>query len=100
MRQRQRELSIRVALGAIPRSLVFLVALARGRVIGVGMLVGLGASLIFARLIGSLLFEVRPNDPVSLIASAGVLAALAFVAVYVPARRACLADPMKILRDE
>ena len=100
VRQRQRELSMRVALGAIPRSLLFLITLARGKVIGVSILIGLGTSLVLARLIGSLLFEVRPNDPVSFIASAGVLAVLALVAVYVPARRGCLADPMKILRDE
>lgn len=100
VRQRQRELSIRVALGAVPRSLVFLVTMAGGRVIGAGILVGLGASLILARLIRSLLFETSPNDPASLFASAFVLAVLAFFAVYVPARRACFVDPMKILRDE
>jgi predicted permease len=100
VRQRRRELGIRLALGAAPRSLVRLVALRGARPIAVGIIFGVGASLALGRFIRSLLYGTSPNDPVSMVVSVGALAFVAFLAVYLPARRASLTDPMEILRDE
>jgi predicted permease len=100
MRQRERELGIRLALGALPRSLTGMVTLQGLRPITVGMLAGMLASLALARAIRSLLFDTSPTDPLSLAASAVVLAALACLSCYWPARRALLTDPLQVLREE
>lgn len=99
VRQRERELGIRLALGAAPQTLVRMIAMREIRPIAVGVTTGLFASFALARVIRSLLFETSPNDPVTLAASAA-LAVLACLACYLPARRASLVDPMYILRDE
>ena len=100
LRQHERELGIRLALGATPRALVRMVTLREIRPIVAGVLAGVIASIALARLIRSLLFETSPNDPVTLAASALALGVLAGLGCYLPARRASLADPMQILRDE
>jgi putative ABC transport system permease protein len=100
VRQRERELAIRLALGAAPRALVRMITMREIRPIAVGVTAGLFASFALARIIRSLLFETSPNDPVTLAAGAAALAGLACLACYLPARRASLADPMHILRDE
>jgi putative ABC transport system permease protein len=98
--QRIHELGIRAALGASRGGLLALVirhgmALALG-----GLAVGLAGSLALTRLLGSLLFEASPRDPVTLMAVAAVLAGVAFLACYIPARRAASVDPMVALRYE
>ena len=98
--QRIHELGIRAALGASRGGLLALVirhgmALALG-----GLMVGLAGSLALTRLLGSLLFEASPRDPVTLMAVAAVLAGVAFLACYIPARRAASVDPMVALRYE
>jgi putative ABC transport system permease protein len=100
MRQRQRELGIRLALGALPRSLVRTFTIREARPIAAGMLVGLVASVLLAKLIGSLLFETSSTDPVSLAGSVVVLGLLACLFCYLPIRRASQVDPLQILRDE
>jgi ABC-type antimicrobial peptide transport system permease subunit len=100
VRQRERDLGIRLALGAAPQALVRMIAMREIRPVAVGITGGLFASFALARVIRSLLFDTSPNDPVTLAASAAVLAVLACLACYLPARRASLVDPMDILRDE
>jgi ABC-type antimicrobial peptide transport system permease subunit len=100
MRQRQRELGIRLALGALPRTLVRAFTLIEVRPIAAGMLVGVIASIFLARLIGSLLFETSLTNPASLVGSAVVLGLLACLACYLPIRRASQVDPIQILREE
>jgi putative ABC transport system permease protein len=100
VRQRERELGIRLALGAAPRALIRLVTAHGIRPIASGIATGMLASLVLARVVRSLLFETSPNDPTIMAASALSLGVLAYLACYFPARRASLIDPMQILRDE
>lgn len=100
VRQRMHELGVRVALGATPPILrrdvlreAIVVALA-----GVG--VGLAGALGIARLVESLVFEVSPWDPATLLAVACLLFAVSLVAAYGPARRAARVDPVAVLRME
>jgi predicted permease len=98
--QRAREIGIRLALGA-GRGDVLRLVLNRSMgaaLIGVG--IGLGGSLALTRFLTGLLFEVKPMDPIVLGAVASILAGVAFIACYLPARRATKVDPMIALRCE
>jgi predicted lysophospholipase L1 biosynthesis ABC-type transport system permease subunit len=97
--QRTREIGVRVALGAVPRDVRRLV-LRQGLVMAaLGSVAGIALALWLAGLIEHLLFGVRPADVTSLAASMLVLAAVAVVATWVPARRATRIDPVVALRD-
>jgi putative ABC transport system permease protein len=67
--------------------------------VGTGVAAGTGFALWAGRFIGSLLYDLCPRDPISLIAAAGVLTVVGLVAGWLPARRAAHADPMRVLRD-
>jgi putative ABC transport system permease protein len=98
--QRMSELGIRVALGASRQDILRLV-LGHGSLLvvaGIGM--GLLASVAAGRLISSLLFAVSPTDPKIFLAVATLLIAVAFIASYIPARRAMRVDPLVALRYE
>jgi predicted permease len=98
--QRTREIGLRMALGATRRTLAWEV-MARGlRLVVGGAVLGLGAAVVLGRLTSSLLFDVQPRDPVSLVAAPIVLLIVAAAAVLVPARRAMRIDPMKAMRSE
>ena len=98
--RRTREIGIRVALGAQRRD-VFRLIMIRGVIlVGVGVAIGLGASIAFTRLISSLLFGVVPNNPLLLVVVSLGLIAVALVACYLPARRATKVDPLVALRYE
>jgi len=98
--QRTHELGIRAALGASQRGLLSLV-LIRGLVLtAIGLAIGLAGSLAVTRQMKSLLFGVGAQDPMTMIAVAAILAAVAITACYVPSRRATKADPMVALRYE
>jgi predicted permease len=98
--QRRREVGIRVALGAPPRSVKSLFVY-RGMILsGSGIVVGTVAAAALTQLMSSLLFGVTPLDVVTFVAAAAFLAAAALLASYVPARRAATIDPMETLRAE
>jgi predicted permease len=100
--RRTREIGVRIALGARRADVLGLILGAGGRLVGVGIVVGLLASLGAARLIGSQveLFQVAAVDPVSFGGVVVLLGAVAVAACYVPARRATRIDPMDALRCE
>jgi putative ABC transport system permease protein len=98
--RRTAELGVRMALGAGERSIVRLIMGHGVAMVAVGMVVGLGVALGVTRAIRSLLVEVPANDPLTFAITAGLLAAAALVASYVPARRAARLDPVATLRDE
>jgi putative ABC transport system permease protein len=98
--QRTREIGIRMALGARKGQVIRLV-LNRSMIAAlIGVVVGLAASYGLTRFLTGLLFEVKPMDPVALGSAALLLAGVAFVACYLPARRATKVDPMIALRCE
>jgi ABC-type antimicrobial peptide transport system permease subunit len=98
--RRTRELAIRMALGAEPRTVMKMV-LARGlRLAIIGLGIGVIAALAVTRLMDSLLFAVSAGDPVTFISVAILLLLTALFACYIPARRAMHVDPMVALREE
>ena len=97
---RTQEFGIRMALGAGGRDVLRLVLGEAARLAAVGIVAGALASLGAARLIGTLLFGVTASDVPTFAITAGVLAAVALLASYVPARRAIRIDPMRALRAD
>jgi putative ABC transport system permease protein len=98
--QRSQEIGVRMALGAQPRDVLRLVVGQSLTWMAAGLGVGLVASLMLVRMLGSLLFGVTPTDPIVLGSVAVVLAMVTVLASAIPARRATQVDPLKALRCE
>src|SRR6202046_492913 len=98
--QATQEIGIRLALGAQRGDVMRLVLRYGGLLIGVGVVVGIGAAMLAGRLLAAQLFEVRPTDPGTCTGVAGALALTGFVACLVPAWRAMRVDPIIALRNE
>jgi predicted permease len=98
--QRRGEIGVRLVLGATRRDIASLVLRHGMRPVLAGLTAGLVAAAMLARLIGSLLFEVRPWDPITFVTAPVALALVAALACYLPARRGASADPMSALRYE
>jgi predicted permease len=98
--ERTREIGLRSALGATPRSIVRMVMGEGVLLTGAGIVFGLGGALLLSRFLRALLYGVEPADPVTLGAVAVVLAIVALAACLVPAVRALRIDPMAALRAE
>src|SRR5271156_2998632 len=97
---RTQEIGIRMALGAQQRDVLRLVLGQGARIAFFGVAIGLAAAAALARLLSSLLFSVSASDPVTFAAVAVLLATVALLACYVPARRALRVDPIIALRYE
>jgi len=98
--QRTSEIGIRMALGAQPKDVIKLVLLSAGRMVIFGLLIGIATALATARLFGSMLYNLSAYDPMTLCTITGVLAAVGFLACWIPARRATKVDPLVALRAE
>jgi predicted permease len=98
--QRIREFGIRLALGAQPRDVLMMVLKQSAVMMGAGLLAGLVAAFLLARLIVTFLYGVNTNSPLAFVAMALVLAAVGVFASYIPARRAARVDPMVALHYE
>ncbi len=98
--QRTHEIGIRIALGA-QRQHILRMALGEGMVlVAFGLAAGLLGALLLTQFLRSMLFAVKPTDPVTFIAIAGLLTAVALLACYIPAHRATRVDPLVALREE
>jgi macrolide transport system ATP-binding/permease protein len=98
--QRNREIGIRIALGARPGSIYGLILKEGGRLITLGTVFGLACAIAAGGLMRGLLFGVRSWDAMTLVAVAGVLILAAILASVIPARRAASVDPVESLRAE
>ncbi len=98
--QRTHEIGIRMALGAQPRDILKMVMVQSGRLIAAGVVAGIAFALILTRMMESLLYGVSSADPATFAGMSVFLAAVAFFACYIPARRAMRVDPMIALRYE
>jgi putative ABC transport system permease protein len=98
--QRTHELGVRLALGAQRREVVRMVLGESLRLVAGGVALGLGGALLLNHLLSTLLFEIKPNDPGTLVGASVLLSGIALLGSFVPARRAARVDPMTTLRQE
>jgi predicted permease len=98
--RRTNEIGIRMALGARNRSVLWLVLREALLLVAIGLVVGVFASLALTKTAESLLYDLKPNDPLTIALAMVLLATVAAVAGYLPARRAARVDPMTALREE
>jgi putative ABC transport system permease protein len=98
--QRNRELGVRMALGALPADVRRLVIGKGLALTTAGLFVGLVSAFALARLISTLMYGISSTDPITFIAGASVLLFVAFLASYLPARRAMNLNPVDVLRSE
>ncbi|HWR53088.1 MAG TPA: ABC transporter permease, partial [Bryobacteraceae bacterium] len=98
--RRTREFGVRIAVGASGRDIVSMVLRKALLLAGSGLAIGIGLALVLARAIRSQLFGVAPSDFASFAFASALLAAVAIVAAWLPARRAAKVDPISALRAE
>jgi ABC-type antimicrobial peptide transport system permease subunit len=98
--QRTREIGLRMALGAGPGVILRMVLRQGGKLVALGIANGLAGALAASRVMSGLLYGIGANDPVTFSAAALLLAVVALVACYLPARRATRVVPIIALRSE
>lgn len=100
VRQRRREMGVRLALGAEPRTLTWLVVASGMRYVWLGTAIGLVLAALEGRWLSSLLFGVSAMDPATVAAAAALLAGIALLACWVPGLRAARISPVEVLAAE
>jgi len=98
--RRTQEIGVRLALGARPRSLVAMILREGLSLAAMGLAVGWPVAWMLSRVMGSLLFEVHPRDPLAFAAAAALMAIVAIAASGIPAWRASRVEPIAALRRE
>jgi putative ABC transport system permease protein len=98
--QRTHEIGVRVALGASSRDVLRLIMRQGVRLVLVGLVIGVPAALALASVLRGALYGVSTRDPITFLGIPILLASVALVASYVPARRATRVDPAEALRSE
>jgi putative ABC transport system permease protein len=98
--RRTNEIGIRMALGAKPRGILTMVLREAASLLGIGLAIGTVLAALGAMLARGLLFGLRPSDPMTMFMAIAMLAVVAMVASYLPARRAANVNPITALRDE
>jgi hypothetical protein len=98
--RRAREIGTRMALGALPRDVVMMIARTGSRTIVIGAIVGLTGAMALAKLLANLLFGVSALDAWTFAAVVLSLMLVAGLALYLPSRRAAAIDPVVVLREE
>jgi predicted permease len=98
--QRTREIGIRMALGANARDVLRMILGQGAKVTGIGLIIGAAGAFLGARAMASLLFNVKPHDPLVFFATGALLAAVALVASFIPSLRAVWIHPSEALRHD
>ena len=98
--RRTNEIGIRMALGAAPSNMIWIVLREILVMVSMGVVIGVPVALAGDRLVSNMLFGLRPTDPVTLVSATVILLIVAAVAGYLPARRASLVNPIVALRYE
>ncbi len=98
--QRIPEIGLRIALGAQHRD-IYAAVMGQGiKLTALGVLLGVGGALLSTKVLSSLLYGVSANDPASFVAGSLLMAVIALVAIWIPARKALRVDPVKTLNVE
>jgi ABC-type antimicrobial peptide transport system permease subunit len=97
--RRRHEIGVRMALGAAPGRIVWLVLRRVFVLVGIGVVVGITSSIWAAQFVASLLYGLEPRDPATLIGAILVLAGVGTLAGWLPARRASRVEPAEVLRN-
>ena len=98
--QRTNEIGIRLALGALPSQVRGMILRESTWLAGVGVAAGAAAALVLCRLLRSMLYGIRPDDPATMVGGVAILLAVALAASWIPARRAAGVEPFEALRHE
>jgi putative ABC transport system permease protein len=97
--RRQRDWGIRIALGMTPGRVIRQITGQGGRLVALGVALGLVAFLLLARLLAGFLFGVGTADPIALTGAAAILLGAGLTAAFIPAHRASRIDPAHVLKD-
>jgi putative ABC transport system permease protein len=98
--RRTREIGIRMALGAAPSEVARVVLARTAKLLAVGIAIGFALAFASGKFFGQILYGVSAHDPLTYLSAMALMAAVAFVACWVPARRAIKIDPLTALRTE
>jgi ABC-type antimicrobial peptide transport system permease subunit len=98
--RRRREIGIRIAVGASPGRVEWMMVRESLTLVAAGVAIGVPAAIAITRLVSSMLFGLAPGDPLTIAAVMAALTTATLVAAYLPARRAAGVDPTRVLREE